>query len=81
MAMRDNNVTRKSVLDRLNGGSLDEIIVVEEEGKESNKDCREENLIMVKSCTEKRVSTTTISVKVIIAEFGQLVDDSFSYSR
>ena len=61
MAMSDNNVTRKTVLDRLNEDNLDDIRVVEEEVHESTEDIGEENLEML-----KRVSPSKKSLKVIV---------------
>ena len=51
--MNDNNMSRKSVLDRLNMNMLDDIEIVGEEVKESTDDSTKKDLVMVKSGTEK----------------------------
>ena len=56
--MNDNNMSRKSVLDRLNMDMLDDIEIVGEEVKESTDDSTKKDLVM-----EKRTSTTK-SIKV-----------------
>ena len=63
LTMSDNNMSRQSVLDRLNMVMLDDIKIVEEEVKDCTDYSIKKDLVMVKSCTEKRISTTK-SIKV-----------------
>ena len=46
--MSDKNMSRKSVLDRLNMNMLDDIEIVEEEVKESVNDSSKKDLVRVK---------------------------------
>ena len=56
--MNDNNMSRKSVLDRLNMDMLDDIEILGEGVKESTDDSTKKDLVM-----EQRTSTTK-SIKV-----------------